>query len=194
MDGLSEEWRDIRGYEGRYKVSNLGRVKSLKRSIILKERSNGRYLIVDLQYNRIIKKCYIHRLVAQAFIPNPSDLPCINHKDENKLNNTVENLEWCSYSYNNAYSNTSIKGAKAVMRSIVQLTLDEHRYIKTFESIREAERELHIPNSTISACLVGRLKHAGGYYWMYLDAYGLAHPLHVESINRGYVVGSYNEN
>ena len=107
---MTEEiWKDIDGYEGLYKVSNLGRVKSLNylRKGIEKERipnkNNSGYLIVGLHKDGKIKNFLIHRLVAEAFIENVNDLPQVNHKDENKLNNCVENLEWCSAKYNSNY-------------------------------------------------------------------------------------------
>ena len=97
-----EEWKDIEGYEGLYQVSSLGRVKSLKdnndksREKILKQgkMKNG-YLKVNLWKNEKVKQYYVHRLVANAFIENPSSLPWVNHKDENPSNNRVNNLEWC---------------------------------------------------------------------------------------------------
>ena len=101
-----EEWRDIQGYEGLYMVSNLGRVKSLNyhrtgKERIMKPSDNGHgYLFVVLCKDGKDKNCRINRLVAQAFLPNPDNLPEVNHKDENKYNNCVENLEWCDRSYN----------------------------------------------------------------------------------------------
>lgn len=111
-----EVWKDIDGYEGKYKISNLGRVKSLvfsnRQSTFLKERilkpqKNKKYLQVSLCKNNKIKIINIHRLVALTFIPNPNNLPQINHIDGNKLNNIVENLEWCTCSQNiqHAYNN-----------------------------------------------------------------------------------------
>lgn len=114
-----EEWRDIQGYEGLYQVSNLGNVKKLnftyidtwgtgrKRTILehFVKANIGKmgYYMIDLRFKNNRKRCYVHRLVAQAFIPNPNNYPCVNHKDENPLNNNVNNLEWCTYAYNNSY-------------------------------------------------------------------------------------------
>lgn len=116
-----EKWIPICGYETSYLVSDFGRIKSLPRKRncgndgfhttnikILKTGVDGTgYPKVTLCYKRIIKKIHVHRLVAQSFLPNPNNYPCVNHKDGNKTNNKVENLEWCSYSYNNfhAYKN-----------------------------------------------------------------------------------------
>ena len=103
---MREIWKDIEGYEGLYQVSNLGRVKSLqmyanggykKRVKILKPCNNGNgYYVVYLMKNKKRSVNYIHRLVAQAFLKNFNNYKCINHKDENKSNNNVDNLEWCS--------------------------------------------------------------------------------------------------
>ena len=112
-----EEWRSIPGYEGLYEVSNLGRVKSLeisytrkngimdhKPEMILSPKNNGTgYFIVCLYKNKTHKYYLIHRLVALTFIPNPDNLPCVNHLDEDKTNNRVDNLEWCDHKYNSNY-------------------------------------------------------------------------------------------
>ena len=115
---MEEIWKDIKGYEGLYKVSNLGKIKSLKRNInkrkcdeIIKKPSilpKG-YLQMALCKNGNTKYTSIHRLVAEAFIPNPYNLPCVNHKDNNPQNNVVSNLEWITYKDNNNYRNHNLK-------------------------------------------------------------------------------------
>ena len=107
---MKEIWKDIEGYEGRYKVSNKGRVYDNKLDKFIGYESLG-YMCVALCKDKKQKKCRVHRLVAQAFIPNPDNLPGINHKDENKTNNCVENLEWCTVKYNTNYG-TSIQRQK----------------------------------------------------------------------------------
>ena len=120
-DSSSDEiWRAIYGYEDYYEVSNLGRVRSKDRVVrqrcrgggiavhqykgkILTPSTNGNYLIVKLHGTSGYKTCVIHKLVARTFIPNPDSLPQVNHKDENKFNNCVDNLEWCTAQYNNTY-------------------------------------------------------------------------------------------
>ena len=117
---MKEIWKDIKGYEGYYQVSNLGRVRSLKRVVgagknanhstqtlngrILKSAYTKKYVTTILSKDGKTKCFSVHKLVAEAFIPNPDNLPCVNHKDENKHNNKVDNLEWCTYKYNNEYN------------------------------------------------------------------------------------------
>ena len=110
---MEEIWRDIAGYEGSYQVSNMGRVRSLDRKDGRGNQIKGRMLILHKNRNGYLqaaifskgktKLSYVHRLVAQAFIPNAKQLKCVNHKDENKTNNIVDNLEWCDHKYNNNY-------------------------------------------------------------------------------------------
>ena len=129
----SEEWRSVVGYEGLYEVSSLGRVRSLPREVpavshgkpitrvspgkMLVPKCGGRkdsnYKIVGLTRHGVTKQFLVHRLVGEAFIPNPSNLPCINHKDEDASNNDVHNLEWCTYKYNANYGTRKARiGAK----------------------------------------------------------------------------------
>lgn len=108
----NEIWLPIEGYEGLYVVSNMGRVKSLgndksrKDKILSQGKLKNGYLVVNLNKDKKSKTCYVHRLVCQAFIDNPNCYRCVNHKDENPLNNCVDNLEWCTYQYNLNYKNT----------------------------------------------------------------------------------------
>lgn len=117
---MKEVWKDIVGYEGKYQISNYGNVKSLnyknsgeKRKLKLIKDKNG-YLTISLRKNGKLKICKAHRLVAQAFIPNPGNYPIINHKDENPSNNYVDNLEWCTYKYNNNYGTRLEKFANSI--------------------------------------------------------------------------------
>lgn len=113
---MKEIWKDVVGYEGLYKVSNLGNVKSIRTNKLLCfSISNKRYFRVGLCKNGKRKWSAIHRLVAEAFIPNPNNFPCVNHKDCNKQNNKLTNLEWCSYSYNNLYKNHQLKRIASLM-------------------------------------------------------------------------------
>lgn len=185
---MKEIWKDIKGYEGLYQVSNTGKVKSLNKIIhknnktvnkkekILKPIKSNKYLQVVLYNNKKTKKFYIHRLVAEAFIKNYNKYPCINHKDENPANNNVENLEYCTQKYNNNYGNHNLKlketKTKKYGKKINQYDLDGN-FIKTWNSIREAEKELNISNANICKCLKDKkyCKSAGGYKWKYKNEY-----------------------
>ena len=170
---MKEIFKDIKGYEGLYQVSNLGNIRSLDRKIknrnlkgkIKKlDKTKFGYLKVELNNNGKKKKYSVHRLVAQTFLDNPNNYPCINHKDENKNNNIVSNLEWCDYLYNNLYNNKHKKNWVKVKQ------LDKNNnIINIFESITEASKKTNIIQCEISNCLHNRQKTAGGYYWQYYE-------------------------
>lgn len=141
-----EEWRPIKGYEGLYEVSSFGRVKSLDRYVkgrygnyrLQKGKllnpglsSNG-YLQVDLCLNGKVKKYSVHRLVAQTFIPNSDGLPQINHKDEDKINNRVDNLEWCDSKYNLSYGTARIRSKKTRIKNGSWTGLSEKEYRRKY--------------------------------------------------------------
>lgn len=173
-----EEWRDIKGYKGRYQVSNTGNVKSLNyrrtgKEKILEGVDNGHgYLYVSLSKDGKGKSCPVHKLVAQAFLDNPDNLPEVNHKDENKYNNCMDNLEYCSRSYNVNYGTGSKRSAEKrrndtrISKAVIGIN-KVSGLILEFPSIIEAERQTGISCSNICACLKGRQKSAGGYYWHY---------------------------
>ena len=165
---LNEEFRDIKGYEELYQVSNYGRVKSLYgynglkhyfRVKILKTLNNGKdYLSVSLTKNKKISYLKIHRLVANEFIPNPNNYSCINHKDCNRTNNMVYNLEWCSLQYNNEYSHNI---------PVLQKDIN-NKLIKEWESITKAAIALGIQKSNISYVCKGKREKTGGFKWEYV--------------------------
>lgn len=176
---IDEIWKDIPNYEGFYQVSNYGRVKSLSRIInhkstgkviskekILKPHTHYGYKNVLLSKNNEKKYKKIHRLVAETFIPNPNNLPYINHKNENRSDNRVENLEWCDSKYNNNYGNRNKKIGVANSKKVKQYDL-KGNYIKTWSSIMQVERTLKIKNSNIVKNCKGRSNKAGGYIWKY---------------------------
>lgn len=157
--------KDIKDYEGLYAVTEDGKIYSYKRQTFLKPSisSNG-YYGVTLSKDSNIKRFLVHRLVATAYLDNPNNLPLVNHKDENKLNNEVSNLEWCTVAYNNTYGSCRqrvIESGKKVY--CVELN-------KTFNSAMEASRELGIANTSIRRCCKGDLGTAGGYRWAYANA------------------------
>ena len=140
---MTEEiWRPIVGYEGLYEVSSYGRVRSLDRydnknhfrkGLIMKQNNDGRgYMSVILCLNGKIKKYLVHRLVAQAFIPNPDNLPEVNHKDENPENNSVTNLEWCDHSYNINYGTRKDKVRESQLKSGFWTGLSEKEYKRKY--------------------------------------------------------------
>lgn len=106
---MEEIWKDIEGYEGLYQISNIGRVWSVGKEIYKKAGLIGSYLSVSLNKDGHLKNFLIHRLVAKAFIPNPLNLPQVNHIDEDKLNNRADNLEWCTAKYNCNYGGRNSK-------------------------------------------------------------------------------------
>ena len=162
MREINEVWRPIEGFECLYEVSNLGRVKSLKfgKERILKPRNICTNHLQVLIYKNGVKKPFlVHRLVAQAFLPNPKNLPYINHIDENPLNNRVTNLEWCTHMYNIRYSKA---------KSINQYSLDGE-YIKTWDCLREIEYQLGFTCQSVFYCCKGKTKQSHGFKWYYLD-------------------------
>ena len=166
---MNEEWRDIEGYEGLYQVSNLGRVKSLKYRGhkgcigILTPRLDGKeYKTVALYKEGKVRNTKIHRLVAQAFIPNPNNYPQVNHKDEDKTNNNVDNLEWCTNEYNHNYGTRNERVAKSLSKKVICITTGE-----IFNSMREACRKYNINTGRMTECCQGKRKTAGGYKWKY---------------------------
>lgn len=170
---MIEEWKDIKGYEGLYQISNYGNVKSLnynntKKGKILKTfiMRTG-YIGIGLNKNNKRKPFKIHRLVAEAFIPNPENLPVVNHKNEKKNDNRVENLEWCTYKYNSNYGSCKLKKIHKANKKVKQYTLDG-KYIKTWESIKEASISYNLKGYSISYCCNGKRNHAGGYKWKYV--------------------------
>lgn len=181
---MEEVWKDIKGYEGLYQVSNLGRIKGLKRKVkspqgssgfrTIKEKiliphiSNRGYAVVNLSKDNIKVLRSIHGLVCDAFLENPNNYHCINHKDENKLNNCVNNLEWCTTRYNNLYNNKIDRLTKARMKKIVQIDND-NKAIKIWESSKTVGDALGISNTLITRCCRERGKTAGGYKWKYAD-------------------------
>lgn len=177
---MIEIWRDIKDYEGLYQVSNFGRVRSLvtdshRRKRILKQSFRGYYLKVKLIKDNKQKIVSVHRLVAEAFLPNPLNLPCVNHKDENKTNNSVDNLEWCDYRYNTNYGTANKRRSKVMTngkqsKPVLQFTKTGD-FIREWPSTSEINRQLGYNVGNISHCCLGntRLKTYKGYIWKYKE-------------------------
>lgn len=185
-----EVWKDVVGYEGVYMVSNLGNVKSLnwrglgiERNLYLKNHNKG-YLQVELASGGIKKMYMVHRLVASAFIENPNNLPQVNHKDEDKKNNKVDNLEWCDQQYNTLYSlrlHENVSSGKRIPKrrnskytrndfKVSQLTMDG-KLIKEWESPRQVFVETGMSDWSISECCRGNRNKAYGFLWRYSTNY-----------------------
>lgn len=190
---IEEVWRDVPGWEDLYQVSSLGCVRSKDRLVrvnvfgkregirIIRGRAIKSILhngwthhpeyMVSLSREGKSVKMYVHRLVAMAFIPNPNNLPCINHKDENSLNNVVTNLEWCDSSYNNAYGTRVERVAKSNRKNrrckpVIQYTV-QGEYIREWSSVNEIERELGFSEGSISYCCKFNGNQSHGYKWRY---------------------------
>lgn len=161
---INENWKPVKGYEGLYEVSDLGNVRSLNYKktgdvrLMHPAKNKDGYLHLGLRKDGEYRQYGVHRIVAEAFIPNPDNLPQVNHKDENPLNNNVSNLEWCTCMYNNNYGKHS--------KYVVQYTKDGV-LLKVHKGISVASRETNVDFRNISDCCRGKQKSAGGYIWRY---------------------------
>lgn len=154
--------KEIKGYEGLYAVASCGKVWSYRKNKFLKPSNhNSGYLSVDLYDTSGIRKtCLLHRLVAETYLVNPNNLPQVNHKDENKFNNCLNNLEFSTAIYNNNYGTHNKRIAEALGRAVYCIELNRH-----YKSIADAARVLHISGGNISEAVNGNRKIAGGYHW-----------------------------
>jgi hypothetical protein len=157
--------RDIAGFEGLYAVTSCGKVWSYKSKKFLSQRLDRYgYLLVNLSKNGVQKTYLVHRLVAEAYIPNPLGLPQVNHRSENKTENHINNLEWISAKDNVNYGTRNERAARANSKPVHCIELDE-----TFPSLKSAGEELKIHPQCISECLRGKQKTAGKLHWEYAE-------------------------
>ena len=186
-----EVWKEIKGYEGLYQVSNLGRVKSCDKIVkcgsgskrmpsrilsqYISKLHGGTYkqCNVHLRANGEDKKFIVARLVAQAFIPNPNDLPQVNHKDEDPTNNHVDNLEWCTCAYNLAYNNGCARRAETRRKSYKRvLQIDDNgNVVKEWESAIAAARGIGCALGSVSRAIRGARKTTRGYRFVWKDEF-----------------------
>lgn len=175
---MEEIWKPIEGYENFYEVSSEGRVRSVDREVVCsdgskhfykgqikKQQMGGGYLHTYLKKNGTAKWFYTHRLVAKAFLPNPDNLPFINHKDEVKTNNVVDNLEWCDRSYNATYGTAIERRVEKQSKKVYQYTLD-NQLVKIWESAHECSRNGY-SLAHVTACGRGERKTHKGFKWSY---------------------------
>lgn len=179
---MDETWKEVKGYENLYMVSNLGRIKSLAR---LTRKKNGSYYpvkekilkpitttrgykVVALPTGNGQRQFFVHRLVAIAFIPNPHNYPFINHKDENKSNNHVENIEWCTAKYNINYGNCRNKISESEIVSVNAYTTSGD-FIGYFKSLTEAANELNVFIQNISKCCQKKIGYTRGIVFRYAN-------------------------
>ena len=151
----------IKGYESLYAVTENGEVYSYEsRKFLRQSRERNGYMKVKLCKDGVQKTWLVHRLVADAFIPNPCNLPCVNHISENKLDNSVGNLEFCTHAYNNAYGTRIERTYKSVWCNELG---------KLFQSVKEAAEELSLDRSAIVKVCKGKKKSTHGYTFSYAE-------------------------
>ena len=160
-----ETFVKIEGFE-KYEVSNLGRVRNIKSGKILKPQPDkDGYLRLGLYENNKKKKLFLHRIIATTFIYNPEGKPCVNHIDENKLNNDLSNIEWCTVRENLIHGTRTKRAAEKCFKKVIQLDLNDN-VLTEFESMKQAEQKTGVLVQNISSCCNGKRKSAGGYKWM----------------------------
>ena len=182
---MNEIWKDINGYEGKYQVSSLGRVRSVPREweqanrhgtlsryridgCIIKPIFRRGYLSVGLRTDpKHLKRFQVHRLVAQTFVPNPDNMPQVNHKDEDKTNNRADNLEWCTARYNANYGTRPNRIGKANGIAIGKYDL-QGNLVSTYATRQEAAEKENVTRACMDKRIDFNLK-AGGYYYKRLS-------------------------
>lgn len=175
-----EQWKDVNGYEGLYSVSDKGRVRSETtkdgngNKLILSQYDKDGYRMVSLRKDGKRKVCRVHQLVMKAFIPNPQNYTMVNHINEIRSDNRIENLEWCDAKHNSNCGTVKERRSKtlrekSLLKKRVQCYDKETgSFFKEFLGVKEAAREMKIDSANISRCINGSQKSAGGYIWKYV--------------------------
>ena len=159
-----ETFVKIEGFE-KYEVSNLGKIRNIKSGRIIKPQLDKDGYLTHCLYGHDKRKfLFLHRIIATAFIDNPEGKPCVNHIDENKLNNDLSNLEWCSVRENLIHGTRTKRASEKLSQKVIQLDLNDN-VLNIFESMTQAEQETGVDASSISKCCNGKLKSAGGFKW-----------------------------
>lgn len=174
---MEEIWKDINGYENEYQISNLGNVRSLDKKVncgynsfaikngkVLKLHQSLKYKYIMLSSNNKQKMYRVHILVAKAFIPNPQNKTQVNHKNGNKLDNRVENLEWVTPKENLIHAWKNKLNKRGEPKEIFQYDKTE-KFIRKYESAKEASRQTRIDHANICRCASKKAKTAGGFIW-----------------------------
>lgn len=168
---VRDNMKDIEGYEGRYAITEDGQVWSYySKSFIYQRTNNEGYKLVRLRKNGQQKLYSVHQLVARTFIPNPNEYTEINHIDENKANNTISNLEWCTHQQNmlsgSCRERFTEKQKKTHPNRRAVLCVETQ---KIYSSMKEAQRETGIDNAAISKCCNHKRETAGGFHWKFIN-------------------------
>lgn len=188
MQMTCEKWKPIKGYEGLYSVSNCGRVKSLERTASGTNRRQSEKILTPIKGNRgysSVSLCkggkqrrfLIHRLVAYAFIPNPSQFPCVNHKDEDIGNNRADNLEWCTREYNYYYGTARERCGLSHNKAVLQLNAPQwapgckgDEIVCCYKNAEQVAEKGYSPNA-VKKCCQGRQQSHASFYWKYSEDY-----------------------
>lgn len=175
---IREVWEDIDFTNGMYKASSKGRIKSTGKNKtqnkVLKD------LITKKGYSEVCmcgKRYRTHRIIAQVFIPNPNNLPQVNHIDGNKLNNCIDNLEWCTNEYNHKHKcehglNISPENSGRPKRKVEKINMYTNKVIETYDSIASAGRLNNLSAGNIRQVCIGKRNHCGGYFWNFIEKVG----------------------
>ncbi len=167
-----EIWEDLKGYEGLYKISTFGRIKSIAKNKILPQKvQNSGYLLVWVHNKNVRKACTVHRLVAINFVPNPNNYPQVNHIDGDKYNNKKSNLEWCTQSQNMRHAvSTGLASLDHLSLPVLKICILTGAVLARYKSSVNAIKDGY-KNSAISMCLRGTNRTAYGFKWVYENGY-----------------------